>query len=197
MNRRRSLALRLPGDLGPAERRTHDATTVETLPAREGGGRRLRVRMQSPLERHRIRGEIDARQAAAGERLARDWSLAQLQPRVVQRYEAKIASAQRRSPPGSVEPPLGAAAAAERWRAAVSAVGPILRDLLVAVACEERPARDWAANGGRAPGDGIALLRAALDALADHYDPPRRARTRVWSGDAAPPTAPANDADDA
>ena len=58
------------------------------------------------------------------------------------------------------------------YKLAMAAVGTGLAPILVHVCCMENPANTWAASycgGGK--GDGLPVLRLALQELANHFRP--------------------------
>lgn len=129
-------------------------------------------------------------QIEAGERLARDFWHARLQPRVTANWTAAAPSQRmRRSAPGTgVEMSDAVLAARQRLHRALDAVGSELAGLLVDVCCQDiglaaaEQARGWARRSGK------VVLDVALAALARHYGliAPERAlegRLRHW-GDA-------------
>jgi Domain of unknown function (DUF6456) len=133
---------------------------------------------------------LSAPQVEAGERLARDFWRAQLEPRVTANWSAPAPSDRtRRSVPGfGVDMSDAAVAARQRFHRALDAVGAGLAGLLVDVCCrdiglaaaEER--RRWPPRSAK------VVLDVALTALARHYgliapERPWTSRPRHW-GDA-------------
>ena len=93
------------------------------MTAREEGGRALRVNLaESPLARLKGRGLIDGTQFAAGERLRRDYTLAQLSPRMGVDLSRPVVSGSR----GAGADTLSdiAVAARQRFSRAMAAAGP-------------------------------------------------------------------------
>ncbi|MBU6445511.1 MAG: hypothetical protein KGR48_16535 [Alphaproteobacteria bacterium] len=141
---------------------------------------------ESPLGWLRQRRHIDAAQFEAGERLRRDFTIAQLTPRLGVDLTAPIVLG-RRGLKG--EAPLSDAvlAAKARVRAALAAVGPGLADMLFDVCChlsglaEVERAHDWPRRSAK------VVLDIALDRLALHYGlrmrAPARARMRGWQAE--------------
>jgi hypothetical protein len=138
---------------------------------------------ESPLERLHARKLIDAAQFAAGERLRRDYTLAQLSPRLGVDFSAPVISGGR----GQKRETLIAdtvLAAKQRFARAMEAVGPGLNDVLFDVCCalmgleESERAFGWPSRAGK------AVLTIALDRLALHYGlvvtAPMHARMRSW-----------------
>lgn len=144
-------------DRGPAERYQHgDVARVEGRAAPH-----MRVRTQTMLDRYWQRRQIDARQYHAGRRLYRQWRAAGGEPRVVAAYEQPIAGQQ-----------VMTNQAAEQHVAftrAIREVGAQLNEVVIHVCLTDGSAADWAAGKLLPRSDGIARLRAGLDALADHY----------------------------
>lgn len=141
---------------------------------------------ESPLERLHARKLIDAAQYAAGERLRRDYTLAQLSPRMAVDLTAPVIFGQR----GQKREALLAdtvLAAKQRFARAMAAAGPGLNDLLFDVCCamvgleESERAFGWPSRAGK------AVLGIALDRLALHYGlvvtAPMRGRMRSWKMD--------------
>lgn len=132
---------------------------------------------ESPLELLRTRGLISAIQFEAGEKLRRDFTIAQLTPRMGVDYSAPVGR-------GTHRPDIAdtALAARQRFNLAMRAAGPGLSDVLFDVCCylkgieESEKDRNWPRSSAK------VVLRIALDRLAQHYGmhAPRRARTRVW-----------------
>jgi len=180
-------------DSGPAERWQHDASTRADVLVGGELRRVTRVTTQTPLDRYRLRGEIDDRQWRAGERLRCDFTLAGAQQRITAAY----AEAGSRSELTWNERQLAARA---RYAAAMTAVGKILSPILVHVVCLDGKGSDWAAGRGlqgrRAEIAGMTALHLALDALDGHYQGQnRRARQeRNLSADllAMPPAGKAD-----
>ena len=153
-------------DTGTAERWQHDSRqAVDVLV--DGELRRVvQVTTQTPLDRYRLRGEIDDRQWQAGDRLRGDFIIAGGQPRITAAY----AEAASRAELTWTERQL---AARGRYAAAIGAVGQILSPILVHVVCLDGKGSDWAAgrglSGRRAEIAGMTALHLALDALDAHY----------------------------
>ncbi|HUO99868.1 MAG TPA: DUF6456 domain-containing protein [Rhizomicrobium sp.] len=138
---------------------------------------------ESPLALLRHRGLIDAAAFEAGERLRRDFTLAQLTPRLAVDYSAPVG---RRSLKPETLIAETALAAKQRFNRAMRAAGPGLSDVLFDVCCilKGLEACERDRNWPRASAG--VVLRVALDRLAGHYGararPPRR-RTRAWRKD--------------
>ena len=135
--------------------------------ARARRGRTVTVnRAESPLSWLAARGLVDSRQVEAGERLRRDYEIAQLGPRVTMQWD------QVRVDGGGgdgADPSLAHLAAKRRFDAAIAAIGSGLSDIAWRVICagEAIPAAEralgWPGRAGR------LVLGLALDRLADHY----------------------------
>jgi hypothetical protein len=148
-----------PGDAGPAERYQH-GDEIRTEPGAAAGVFYRRVTTQSVLDRYLKRSQISQRQFDAGMKLYRLWRASGGAPRVVASYGIRVQGA----------PELSEEQAALRGR-----VTQVLRrmgrlsGILVHVCLCDQPARDWALGRGDAPQAGAAVLRLALDALADYW----------------------------
>lgn len=142
------------------------ATGCKVRSGRRGARRTVTVnRAESPLSWLAARGLVDARQVEAGERLRRDYEIAQLGPRVTMQWdEVRVDGGG-----GDTHPATAHIAAKRRFDAAVGAVGNGLSDILWRVVCagEAIPAAEralgWPGRAGR------LVLGLALDRLANHY----------------------------
>jgi hypothetical protein len=133
---------------------------------------------------------LTAPQVDAGEKLARDYWHAQLQPRTTSNWLAAApAERTRRSAPGAgVELRDAVVAARQRVNRALDAVGPELAGLILDVCCYEVGLEAAEQARGWQPRSAKVVLELALTALARHYGliPPERpvaTRLRHW-GDA-------------
>lgn len=134
---------------------------------------------ESPLALLRLRNLIDDRAFEAGEKLRRDFTLAQVMPRLGVDYEAPVG--RRKGKPETLISET-ALAAKQRFNRAMRALGPGLSDVMFDVCCmlegleESEQRRNWPRGSGR------IVLRLALERLAAHYG--RRAcntgRMRSW-----------------
>jgi Domain of unknown function (DUF6456) len=158
---------------------------LRTRTIRDANGVERRVVVdegESPLARLKQRGLIDAAQFDAGEKLRRDFTLAQLMPRLGVDYEAPVVLGRRGLKRDEAFSDL-VLAAKQRFGAAMRAVGAGLSDLLFDVCChwrgleETECANQWPSRSAR------VVLAIALDRLADHYGmrPAGRARMRAWT----------------
>ncbi|MBS0478070.1 MAG: hypothetical protein JSR79_02080 [Proteobacteria bacterium] len=151
-----------------------DPADVAIVPGRAAAkakrGRTVTVnRAESPLAWFAARGLVDARQVEAGERLRRDYEIAQLGPRVTMQWDAVRVDGGGRGGGDGGDPTLSHVAARRRFDAAIAAAGGGLSDILWRVVCagEAIPAAEralgWPGRAGR------LVLGLALDRLADHY----------------------------
>jgi len=145
---------------------------------------------ESPLSELRRRGMIDLTQFEAGERLRRDFTMAQLNPRLAVDWTALLAVGIR-----SIKGPLDisdtALAAKQRFTRAMVAVGPGLSDLLFDVCChliglgQTEMENRWPRSSAK------VVLCIALDCLARHYGFLIKAsapgRMRSWQADEEEP----------
>lgn len=137
---------------------------------------------ESPLTRLRGRGLIDAAQFEAGEKFRRDFTLAQLMPRLGADYAAPMVLG-KRGQKNALHFSDVVVAARQRFAAAMRAVGPGLADLLFDICCHLKGLEDaeranaWPSRSGR------VVLGLALDRLAEHYGMRMRgnARPRAWA----------------
>jgi hypothetical protein len=138
---------------------------------------------ESPAGRYFAHGAIDAVQFAAAEKLRRDFTLAQLMPRMAADWSAPPASGKRSA--NSVQHLSDTVLAAkQRFSNAMRAVGPGLSDLLFDVCCylngleSVETAQGWPRRSAK------VVLQLALDRLAAHYGlsvaPRYRSTTRSW-----------------
>ncbi|MCF3638616.1 DUF6456 domain-containing protein [Rhizobium sp. TRM95111] len=129
---------------------------------------------------------------AAGERLAGDFQRAGLQPRLTMRWEPRIASRMKGEAGGGRDLTDSAVAARARVARAVEAMGPELAGVALDVCCFSKGLetvereRQWPVRSAK------LMLRAALMALARHYDPPpapARQRHAWGAADFRPPAS--------
>lgn len=135
---------------------------------------------ESPLAAlARIKGRggglfLDSSQVEAGERLRVDFTRAQLQPSLGQRWEPVRADRQAGFAGGAAELTDAAMSARTRVEAALADVGPELDMVLIDICCflkglsEVERERQWPARSAK------LMLRTALAALARHYARPKR-----------------------
>lgn len=138
---------------------------------------------ESPLAWLKSHGVIDVVQFEAGERLRRDFTLAQLAPRMGVDLSAPTVLGKRGGAPGT---PLTETilAAKQRFNRAMKAVGPALSDLLFDVCCHLIGLEDAERGFGWPQRAGKIVLVIALDRLALHYGlkitGPAHSRMRSW-----------------
>ena len=122
---------------------------------------------------------------AAGERLAADFERGQMQPRVTMSFEPRLATRAKGAAGGQADLSDAALGARHRFNRAAEAMGPELSGVAIDVCCfgkgletVERE-RQWPVRSAK------LMLRAALMALARHYDPPRQSpsRSRHWGAE--------------
>lgn len=141
---------------------------------------------ESPIAWLKRRRLIDQAQFEAGERLRRDFTLAQLTPRLGVDLTAPLVHGRRGARHDAMLSDT-VLAAKQRFRAALIAVGPGLADLLFDVCCHLKglgaveQAKDWPQRSAK------VVLDIALDRLALHYGlsitATARVRTRAWSAE--------------
>ncbi|HTT96705.1 MAG TPA: DUF6456 domain-containing protein [Rhizomicrobium sp.] len=138
---------------------------------------------ESPLTWLKTRGMIDTVQCEAGERLRRDFTIAQLAPRLGIDLTAPIVLG-KRGADREAHFTETVIAAKQRFSRAMKAVGPGLNDLLFDVCCHLMGLEDAEAGYGWPKRTGKVVLTIALDRLAAHYGlvitGPRRAPMRSW-----------------
>lgn len=112
------------------------------------------------------RGLIDATERMAGEKLARDFYLAQLSGRLTVDWQAPLTRSRR-----SAASPLPEAvlAAKQRLREALVAVGPELSGVLMDLCCLEQGLEATEKRLGWPRASAKVVLRLALARLARHY----------------------------
>jgi len=143
---------------------------------------------ESPLGWLKKRGLIDETQFDAGERLRRDFTIAQLTPRMGVDWSAPVVLGSRGAKSGS-DLPETVLAAKQRFALALKAVGPGLSDLLFDVCCHLIGLEAAERTKGWPQRSAKVVLQIALDRLAVHYGMrsagPMRAKTRSWRGEEA------------
>lgn len=152
-------AQRARADAGPPERHQH-GDTIRIEPADAAGVFYRRVTTQTVLDRYRARNEISQRQFDAGAKLYAIWRAGGAAQRVTALYEVRI-KARREISDRQAE-------MRHRITQVLRHMGP-LAGVLVHVCLCDAAARDWATARGDAPQAGLAVLRLALDGLADHW----------------------------
>lgn len=122
---------------------------------------------------------------AAGERFARDFVRAGLQPRLTMAWEPRLSSRTPGDQAGARDISDTAVAARQRVQRAIEAMGPELSGVALDVCCFQKGLetvereRQWPARSAK------LMLRAALLALARHYDParPQSQRGHHWGAE--------------
>ena len=161
----------------------HQLRRTRTICDEHGRERRVVVNAaESPLLwmcQRKLIGEV---QCQAGERLRRDYTLAQLSPRLGVDLTAPVVFGRRAQKPDLLSDTV--LAAKQRFAAAMRAVGPGLADILFDVCChlngleQSERVRGWPRASAK------VVLNIALDRLAQHYGmifAPRPARLRAWA----------------
>ncbi len=159
----------------------HQLRRISRIQTAEGERDVMRNDGESPLGWMARRNIVDAMQFAAGERLRRDFTLAQLAPRLGVDLSAPVVLGSRGANAGANVSDT-AIDARRRFSAAMKGVGPGLSDLLFDVCChllgleEAERAKGWPQRSAK------VVLRIALDRLAAHYGmhAPTHARVRSW-----------------
>jgi hypothetical protein len=114
----------------------------------------------------------------AGDRLARDFHFAALQPKITQSYEPRPGNSGKPGPGAGAELKDNVVAARRRVARAVAAMGPDLSGVVLDVCCFEKGLetvereRQWPARSAK------LMLKTALMQLHRHYNPPRPAQAR-------------------
>lgn len=163
----------------------HQLRTVEIVKDAEGVARAVEVNQaEDPLGWLLHRRVVTRDQYEAGERLRRDYTLAQLAPRLGMDLSAPVVLKSRR--PASMVPDV-AIAAGQRFRAAMRALGPGLSDLAFDICCALKGLEDAEGVRGWPRRSAKVVLSLALDRLAAHYGlamtAPSRGIVRSWSID--------------
>jgi hypothetical protein len=161
---------------------------MQTRMLAEEGGRAVKVNLaESPLSRLRARDLIDATRFAAGEKLRRDFTLAQLTPRLGVDYSAPVASGGGRGTAADNISDI-AIAARQRLSRALKALGPGLSDLAFEVCCDLQALERAEARRGWSRHSARVVLLLALERLAAHYGmavTAARAPIRAWVAEEA------------
>ena len=140
---------------------------------------------ESPISRLKARNLIDAAQFDAAEKLRRDYTLAQLAPRLGVDLTAPVVLGRRGQKENTLTETV--IAAKQRFARAMKAVGPGLSDVLYDVCCHLVGLEDAEREFGWPTRAGRIVLTIALDRLASHYGmtavAPARARMRSWQAE--------------
>lgn len=179
-------ALSDPDDAFADQHREIRSATVETAAGRQA----VKVNLaESPLahigrlKEKSGRPFLPPEAVDAGQRLHRDFTRAQLQPRMTMSYAPRLST--RTKGGGGGEIADSALTARTRVARAMEAIGPELCGVAIDVCGFEKGLetvereRQWPARSAK------LLLRAALMALARHYAPPpaQKPRTHAWGAE--------------
>ena len=128
------------------------------------------MREESPLAWLARRKMMSSEAIAAGERLRRDWTMAQKEPRITMDW-AGLAAPQELSakPTDGLSENERALAARERLAKALDVVGPELSGMLLEVCCLSRGMEAAERALGLPQRSGKVVLELALTRLARHY----------------------------
>lgn len=148
-----------PRDIGPAER-YHHGDLIRQEPGESAGIFHNRNITQCVLDRYLARNQITQRQFDAGLKLYRLWRASGAAQRIIASYSPRVGAQREMSDDQAV------------LRGQVIDIlrrmEPLSGILMHVCLCDES-ARDWAVKRGDAPQAGIAVLRLALDSLADYW----------------------------
>lgn len=172
---------------------------VARRPVAEGGARIRRIidEAESPLTwLARRKGPdgrplIDPVQLAAGERLRRQFTAAQLAPRMTADWTVPVTDGPRGPDRGPGEWTEAVIAARQQVRRALAAVGPEFAGLLLDVCCFLKGLEDVERERRWPPRSAKVVLQLALDRLARHYRltaearGPARGTMRTWHAEEA------------
>ena len=147
--------------LGIVEARRAKGDVVAIEETMQAGVRRARIKTQTMLDRYLIREQIDRRQFDAGERLHRAWRASGSAQTVVASYGLRIS--------GGGDLTQRQAAIRADVTSALLAVGNRQASILVHVCLCDESAGEWGERHRGKANDGMAVLRLALDSLADHW----------------------------
>ncbi|MBS9719867.1 hypothetical protein JYU29_04100 [Tianweitania sp. BSSL-BM11] len=167
-----------PRELGQTNMQTEDGWESVTINLAE-----------SPLAQIARRRGRDGRaylseaELRAGERLRSDFTRGQLMPKLGATWQALAGSSGRGSggAGGAVDLTDAALAARQRVEKAVDATGPELSGVLLDICCFLKGLEQVEAERGWPVRSGKVMLKAALGALARHYEPARQSGTRPRS----------------
>lgn len=121
--------------------------------------------------RHDAQGNplIGDEQLAAAEILRRDYTTAQMEPRVTQNWDRAIDASPGNRMPSHLSPSDRALAARQRLTAALDAAGPELSGILLEVCCMASGMEQAELALGLPQRSGKPILQIALTSLARHY----------------------------
>lgn len=157
---------------GRSSRSGGTETDAEDDPAR----RRLRYGTDSPLAMLARRRDRDGNPfledalVRAGERLAEDFELAQMGPRVAQNWDSFLTGSDRPSRSGEASAPRGTEAARDRVTGALRDLGPGLGDVALRCCCYQQGLETAEQKLGWSARSGKIVLRIALQRLRQHYE---------------------------
>ena len=153
-------------DFGPlgVEGRIAKGDLVRLEETMQAGQRRARIHNQTMMDRYLQRGQVSRRQFDAAERLHSLWRAAGSAQGVVATYGIRIKGR------GDLSERQGVLRA-EVTRT-LSRLGSRLASVLVHVCLCDEAAGEWGERHRGKATDGIAVLRLALDTLADHWGLP-------------------------
>jgi hypothetical protein len=113
---------------------------------------------------------VSEMQVEAGERLRRDFTMAQMNPRVTADWSMALGPGGKgRRPRDPADVADRALAARERLARAFDAVGSGLAGVLMEVCCNQRGLEEIERGFGWPQRAGKVVLQIALNSLADHY----------------------------
>ncbi|MCE9649582.1 MAG: DUF6456 domain-containing protein [Parvibaculum sp.] len=120
---------------------------------------------------------VSETQVEAGERLRRDFTMAQMNPRVTADWSMALGpNGKGRRPRDPADVADRALAARERLAQAFDAVGSGLAGVLVEVCCNQRGLEEIERGFGWPQRAGKVVLQIALNRLADHYGMEERSK---------------------
>ena len=156
-----------PSDFGTRERLQHtEGIAYENVDKRLGSPKRMRVTVQTPLDRYYSREQINRRQFEAGMKLYALWRRAGRAQKLTASYDANIVAGTRGNDEQGHD-------AFSDYLAALRTIGKDLSDVAQWVVVEGASANEWAKEQGHDPKGGIVALRLCLDALGDVFGMPR------------------------
>jgi hypothetical protein len=172
----------------------HRLLRKRTIVDAQGSERMVTVNAaESPLTWMHQRGLIGPVQCQAGEKLRRDYTMAQLSPRLGVDWSAPITLGRRAAKPAAALSDI-VLAAKQRFAKAMTAVGPGLSDILFDVCCDLNGLEQSERCYGWPRASAKVVLKIALDRLAAHYGmrfaaAPRRLRSWTKENDENTPSS--------
>ena len=153
-------------DFGPPERKAQaEGVRFENIDKRLGGPKRMRVTVQTPLDRYYQREQIDRRQYEAGQKFYSLWRRAGRGQRLAADYTAVVVDGTRTTPTH--------AESFSDYIAILRDLGKDLSQVAQWVCIEGMSANECAVKMRHDARGGITLLRLTLDALGDYFGMPR------------------------